>query len=792
MTITLGKKTLFSLLLMLGLLANIFELTHVNVLGISTFLSFCTCILLPGFLFSLILRIRKISFWENLLLIVGLSIAFLEFGGLLLNILFPIFGINNPLAFQNLVIGFDAYGFLLFILAWSRTKQIVVQLQLPRFSAIEKVMYVLPVFFPIFATLGAIILNNGGNNTLTMILLGAIALYTLLLVLLRNKVSVDLYPYAIFFIGIACLFITSLRSWYISGHDIEREFYVFQLANTHHYWSMAFYQDAYNACLSITILPTILTNLLSIQDIYIYKVVFQILFATSPVLVFFIAKNYTSPILAFFTAFLFISFPTFVTDMSMLNRQEIGFIFFGLVVYVMLKVSKTRQFYDSFTRDPSLEISLLQRRILFVIFSFSVVVSHYSTNFVLLGSITFVYLLTRIIFLPFVKMPLTSLLSKSHIALSNIFMNKVFLSLPLVLIVFGMTYFWNSLYTHSSDNASSVILQVVNSVFVHSNNDSKVSDLSSYSIFFAPKPDPNQVFQLYVQSIVKRSNAVNNGQFYSQVITSKYPLSPLPQEQLPPTPFGNLLSSLHIPVSNIQAELKLICAYAMQFFIFVGLLTVFSFKKKKSLDENQKSFDLQFLLLSFSSILLLALITVQPTLSVNYGVLRMFQQFLFILSLPIALGLNSIFFFVKTQKRIFFTGIVVIVLFLNLTGFISHLTGEYSPVMSLDNSGLYYNAYYVRKSDVFALTWLSENHVKNDPVDANIENTNIVLAYGHVFALNEILPPVIRKNAYVFLQISVDRVVVIDDSMLSYDSPRHFLDSNKNLIYSNGQDNIYK
>src|SRR2546421_7712812 len=106
---TFGKKTLFSSLLGFDLLANILELTHVNFLYTSTLISFCTYILLPGFLISLILRIRKISFWENLLIIVGLNIAFLEFGGLLLNTLLPLFGVDDPLAFQNLAIGFDIY-----------------------------------------------------------------------------------------------------------------------------------------------------------------------------------------------------------------------------------------------------------------------------------------------------------------------------------------------------------------------------------------------------------------------------------------------------------------------------------------------------------------------------------------------------------------------------------------------------------------------------------------------------------------------------------------------------------
>ena len=770
---TFCKKTLFSLLLGCDVLTNMLELTHINLLYTTTLISFCTNILVPGFLISLILRIRKVSLWENLLFIIGLSIAFLEFGGLLLNIFLPLFHVNNPLAFQNLVIGFDIYILLLFIFAWIRTKQFIIELQLPRRSNTEKVLYALPVFFPLLAILGAIVLNNGGGNILTLILLGAIAIYSLLLALFRDKAAGDLYPYAIFFIGVASLFTTSLRSWYITGHDIEREFYVFQLTNTHHIWNMAFYQDAYNACLSITILPTILTNFLAIHDMYVYKVIFQILFALSPVLVFFIMRNYTTPVFAFLSAFFFISFPTFFNDMPMLNRQEIGFIFFGLALYMMLLS----------------ELSLSARRILFIIFALSVAVSHYATNFVLLALIMFVYALTLIISLPFVKTTFASLLSMLHIRSKNTFTNKVFLGLPLVIIFFGMTYFWNILYTNSSSHAGSVISEVVSGIFVKSNAASKSNDVS-YRIFSSTKPDPKQELQAYIQNIIQSENPSTSGNtnknpFYSESITSKYPIYPKPQEQLAPTSLGNLLSSFHIPVFDIQAGLRSFSASFVQVFVCVGLLAFFICK-------NQKPYDLQYLLLCFSSLFLLALITVLPALSVEHGVLRMFQQLLFLLSLPISLGISSILFFTKEQKRIIFTGIIAIIFFLNLTGFISHLTGDYYPQLTLDNAGLYYEAYYVHKSDVLAIAWLSKNNVNNEPVEADLSGNNKLLTYGNINALNEIFPPVIRKNAYVYLEVSSDTKVAIDSNVLIYNTSKPFLDDNKNLVYSNGKDNIYR
>jgi uncharacterized membrane protein len=785
---TIDKKALFSFLFGLDVLANILELTHVNFLYTTTLISFCAYILLPGILIAFILRIPKISFWENLLFVGGLSVAFLEFGGLLLNILLPLVGIQTPLTFHNLIIGFDIFMLLLFVFAWIRTKPFTSQIQLPSLSYTEQILYVLPVYFPVVAALGAVVLNNGGSNILTFMLLGFIAGYSLLLVALHNKIAIALYPCALFFIGLALLFTTSLRSWYITGHDVEREFYVFQLTNTHHVWNMAFYQDAYNACLSITILPTVLTNLLALQDMYVYKVIFQILFALTPVMVFFIINNYATPVLAFLSAFFYISFPTFFNDMPMLNRQEIGFIFFGLALYMMVKRNWTRQFY---TRDRLLfvELSLPKRKILFAIFVLSVVVSHYSTNFMDVALLTFVYVSTRILSLSFVKNTLKRLVAKTHLPLKNTFPNKAFLSLPLLLLLFGATYFWNNIYTKSSNHAGSVVTEVVSSLLLKSGSDAKSSDLS-YSIFFSSKPDPKQQLQEYIQSIVKtaQTDQVGDGktdQFYSSSITSKYPSYPINQEQLAPTPLGNLLNAMHVPVFGIQAELRSLSAMFMQLFVFIGLLAIFFFKQKKM-------FDVQYLLFCCGAILMLILEILLPALSVEYGLLRMFLQFLFIFSLPIVLSIQTIFFFIKEEKRVFLTGIVAIVFFLTLTGFISHLTGKYYPQMTLDNAGLYYDAYYVHKSDVLAINWLAHNDAKHEPVQADLSGTNKLLTYGGINALNEIFPPVIRKNAYVYQEIATNTVVSIDANVLIYNSSKPFLDNNKDLMYSNGQVNVYR
>src|SRR5258706_206583 len=535
------------------------------------------------------------------------------------------------------------------------------------------------------------------------------------------------------------------------------------------------------------------------------------------------------------------------------------------------------------------------RKILFIIFGLSVVVSHYSTNFILLALITFVYVLTLIISLPFVKKVFAFLLTKGHIKIKNTFNNNAFLSLPLILLLFLMTFLWNNLYTNTSNHTGSVLSEVISGLFVKSDQQ---SNAFSYTLLSFSKPDPNQQLQKYIQTILNSEGNINADQFYSKTITSKYSSYSLPQEPLAPTQLGILLTALHIPVFNIQAELRSFCADFMQIFVFIGWLGFFFFKglkgtiekiippkfslkmrrgliqrsplqrqailpaagpvfglaervqlKEKTIEnviapklslkmgggmiqrsflerqatlqlqgqapqlpysmnsnvfdepwfgnhttfaKNEKKFDMQFLLLCLGSIFLLVLITLLPALSVEYGVLRMFQQLLFMLSLPIVLGVCSILFFLKEQKRILFTGIIAIIFFLNLTGFISHLTGDYYPQLTLDNAGIYYDSYYVHKSDIVAIVWLSENNVTNDPVEAGSSGTNKMLTYGGINALNDIFPIIIQKNAYVYLEDSSHIVVVINKSIFILSSPKSFLDDNKNHVYSNGKDEIYK
>ena len=136
----------------------------------------------------------------------------------------------------------------------------------------------------------------------------------------------------LFLMSVALLFMTSLRGWYVTGHDIQTEYHVFRITEAYGRWSMSNFQDAYNACLSITILPTEIVHFTNVAGPYVYKVFFQIIFGLSPVIVYAISRRYWSRFISVLAALFFASFPSFINDMPFLNRQEVGMLFAGVAI----------------------------------------------------------------------------------------------------------------------------------------------------------------------------------------------------------------------------------------------------------------------------------------------------------------------------------------------------------------------------------------------------------------------------------------------------------------------------
>jgi uncharacterized membrane protein len=284
----------------------------------------------------LMLKIREIGFWEYLVYTIGLSIAFLMFGGLFINWTLPLVGIDKPLSLVPLFVSFNIFLLIFWLIVFTQNKEITLKIKLPKLDWLNKIFFITPVIFTLLSILGAIILNNRGPNYLTIIMLGGIAIYVFFIVLFRKKLNENIYPWAVLMLSISLLLMYSLRSWHVLGWDINQEYLVFALTNSAKYWSPYTSGGAYNSCISITILPTIFASFAKINNEYIYKLFFPILFSIVPLMIYLSTKKFLSEGYAFLTSFFFISQYWFIAQMPALTRQEMAFIFISLFNYLYL------------------------------------------------------------------------------------------------------------------------------------------------------------------------------------------------------------------------------------------------------------------------------------------------------------------------------------------------------------------------------------------------------------------------------------------------------------------------
>ena len=130
--------------------------------------------------------------------------------------------------------------------------------------------------------------------------------------------------------------------------------------------------------LSVTILPTIYSNILNMNITWVFKIIYPLIFAFVPLALYLIWRGKFGVTVAFLSVFLFMSQSTFYSEMVYLSRQMIGEVFFVLLFLVLFSKS----------------LSSKNVKILFVIFGFSLIGSHYSLALIFAFFISLMWLLT--------------------------------------------------------------------------------------------------------------------------------------------------------------------------------------------------------------------------------------------------------------------------------------------------------------------------------------------------------------------------------------------------------------
>jgi len=322
---------------------------------------------IPGIIILRILRLHQLGTARTITYSVGISICFTMFLGLIMNFAFPLIGIPDPLRTFPVIITTAIVLLVLCLVASHRDRRYTTNAPITWEWLFSPVVYVL-ILLPLLAVLGAQLVNIYHSNVLLMCLMVMVAIIPGILILTK-LLPVKYYGLAIWAIGLALLLHRSLISQYLWGADIISEFAAFRTVEMNSVWlpNAPNLLTAYNVTLSVTILPVMLSKLTDIQGLWIFKLILPIVFSLVPLAMYEMLKIQFSGKVAFLSAFFAMSVYTFYTTFLQVEKQLIATLFLALFALLMLDKEMTPR----------------KRTFLLAVFGIGVIVSHYSTAFLL-------------------------------------------------------------------------------------------------------------------------------------------------------------------------------------------------------------------------------------------------------------------------------------------------------------------------------------------------------------------------------------------------------------------------
>ena len=277
MELKLGYKERFVFVIVILILTDLAIL--LNIPFLRQIIGFLFLTILPGLLILQVLKLDKIDSTEKLVLSVGLSISFLMFIGLLINNLSLSIGYGTPLSTIHLLISFNLAFVVLAIVGYKINREVVLFLPYLNLTASEKAFLIVPILFPAFSIFGMHIMNMTDNNFILMFLLFLIPIYVAFVCFFNHKFPKRIYPVVIFLMSISLLLMLALRSNHIIiGADTGREFFFFQTTLDSLHWDILKPVTTLDACLSISLLPSIYQSFLNIYSECLFKLLYSLLF----------------------------------------------------------------------------------------------------------------------------------------------------------------------------------------------------------------------------------------------------------------------------------------------------------------------------------------------------------------------------------------------------------------------------------------------------------------------------------------------------------------------------------
>jgi len=649
-------------------------------------------------------------------------------------------GAAAPLRTGPLLIGLEVICLALLVTSANAPSSVAI----PWRSLAQQARLAWPLMLPLTAVAGALRLNSGHGNGVAIIVTAACVVVLITTMVLAPRLDKSLLAVILYATGLAMMWSISLRGAFVPGFDIASEYYKLHQTVITGIWHTSHHNDAYGAMLSVTVMPAELHFLSGVPDLLVFSIVYPAICALLPVAVFCLARRILSYRWAVAAATLVIA--QAFANLPMIARQEIAMVLFAALLAAMLDAQMQR-------RSQWTLVALL---------GLAMAVSHYSTTYVAITLIGPMILLQWVVSW-FREIPRAS----SAVAVAFI-------------AVLAGAFIWYGPATSSSSNPEPLL----NAVKTHGLN------------ILPNRTHGESLLSAYLQANVPPP--ISAGE-YARLVHASYVLhrpdiTPLPGAGLsryalrdaPPIPPVRWHAG-HSALSGIY----LILQPLTDLLSAIGALLMVLWRKSSVITR-------QVGLLALAAVLMLAVIKVSATVADFYNWERALLQAQLILAITLCWPIQLLdgrrkwhHYSILTVAIASFTVILI------WTSGLANVALGGETNINLDTSGVSFRRYYVTTSELASAQWLGEAAPPGQLVYADrYAQLRLFSVNGANFKLiGDVTPLTLNQQAWVYMSrtnvINHAGETSFDNSLVTYMFPASFLNTNYDLVYTNGSSEVF-
>lgn len=339
--------------------------TYLAIIGFVLALAF---VLVPGSALLRILKMHDLGFIRSLFYSLAIGTGLLIIVGLLLNTLHYIGLMTTPLTMLPINVAYILMLGLLLLGVVKSDKEYCPTYGKYFFETPQILLYVFAALLPLMVLLSGISINTDSNYDVMVLLVAIVCGAPLVALSIKTKN----YGLLVLSISVALLFHRIILTNYIIGYDVFSEYRALSYTLDAGWWDAA--KNAMvsgasgNTSMSITVLGPMIQNLTSVNEIYMIKAVYPLLFAFVPLGIYSIVKEQFGNKAAFLGVCAFIGYSAFYVLMIQLVKQQMAEIF--LVAFLLILTDNM--------------LSRRSKKCFLLFFLTGIIVSHYGIGFLFL------------------------------------------------------------------------------------------------------------------------------------------------------------------------------------------------------------------------------------------------------------------------------------------------------------------------------------------------------------------------------------------------------------------------